>query len=120
MMRPFHLVPAALGPELAAARGEAPATEPALGTMMAPVSNPMTGSSTLRFQLATPGDVEIDLYNVSGQRVKQLVGGWFEAGDYTVAWNASGESGAAVPSGVYFLQMRTEGITRSQRVVVVQ
>jgi len=120
MMRPFHLVPAASSPEVAPMLQEGPATEPALGAMLAPVSNPVAGSSTLRFHLASAGDVELNLYGVSGRLVKRLAGGWFEAGDYTLPWDATGESGAAIPSGVYFLQLRTDGVSRSQRIVVTR
>ena len=49
--------------------------------------NPFSTSTELRFALQKAGPVEIDVYNVLGQRVRRLVNGPMEAGEHVVRWS---------------------------------
>ncbi|MBU0508162.1 T9SS type A sorting domain-containing protein [bacterium] len=65
-----------------------------------PYPNPFNGSTTIPYALSTNEAVRIVVYNVHGQRVRELVNGRIAAGHHEIIWNASGHS-----SGVYFVVM---------------
>lgn len=61
--------------------------------------NPFNPSTTVRYQLPTISDVRIEMYNIAGQRVMQLVDESQNAGSYNVNVDMS-----AFSSGVYFIR----------------
>jgi hypothetical protein len=77
----------------------------------------MAGEGTIRFSLARAGHVEIDLYNVMGQRVRGLVDGWYDVGEHAEAWRSSGSSESLAP-GVYFVRLESGGATQSQKILL--
>jgi gluconolactonase len=61
--------------------------------------NPFNPSTTIRFALPAQSRVTIDIYNLLGQRVAEIVNGEMEAGFHSVTWRAP------AASGVYFCRM---------------
>ena len=80
-----------------------PRTEAPMQVRMANYPNPFKDNTTLRYQLEQDGAVSIDVYNMQGQRLTQLVNGFQEAGTYEVEWNAG-----AYPAGLYFARIMNE------------
>ncbi|MFQ5629506.1 MAG: T9SS type A sorting domain-containing protein [bacterium] len=65
--------------------------------------NPFNPSTTIEFDVAKPGVVEIAIYNVMGQRIRTLTDKHFsQAGRYKIEWNSRDGVGRLVGSGVYF------------------
>ncbi len=76
--------------------------------------NPVRSSTTIRYELAEPRVVEMDVYDVLGRRVARLVNSERRpAGLHAVRWDARN-----VASGMYFYRL-TAGDFVSQRSVVV-
>jgi subtilisin family serine protease len=67
--------------------------------------NPFNPTTAINFTLPSAQDVSLVIYNLLGQRVKLLRTGRLPAGQHTVAWNATDESGRQVASGVYFYRL---------------
>ncbi|MCF7920205.1 MAG: T9SS type A sorting domain-containing protein [Candidatus Cloacimonetes bacterium] len=59
----------------------------------------------LSFALAEAGKVKISVYNIRGQKVRELFNDICDQGVHEINWDISGRSGRPVASGVYFLQM---------------
>lgn len=118
MMRTFH--PVAVGPAPMAAPLEV--TPPAVTVLetrlWATAPNPVSGSSSVRFSLKNPAEVTLDLFNVSGERVSRVASGWFAAGEHSVPWTRSTDSGQRLGAGIYFLQFQGDGVRHSQKVVL--
>ena len=72
------------------------------------VNSPSRGRATLVFTLAGAADrhVQLDLFDLSGRRLRRLVDAMLPGGRYDATWDASDESGRAVEAGVYFAQLR--------------
>ena len=116
MMRPYHLVapaPAPLASRVAT---------PIVGTTMllAPQPNPTAAGAMFRFSIAAPGPVKLDLYSVTGQRVRTIAEGTFQAGEHGVSWDGTGEDGRRLPPGVYFANLRANASSHTQRILVTQ
>lgn len=63
--------------------------------------NPFNPSTTIDFGLPKESDVQIEVYNILGQRLAVLVDGKMEAGNHAVVFD-----GDRFASGVYFYVMR--------------
>lgn len=77
--------------------------------------NPFRDRTTIQFSLPDRQHVRLDVYDVLGRRVRQLVNGALPAGQHEVVFDADGAS-----SGVYFYRMRAGGYTETRKMVVVQ
>lgn len=80
--------------------------------------NPFNPSIQIRFELHTPAPVQLDVYNLLGQRVQTLMAGWLEAGVHEVRWNAREARGVELPSGVYLVRLGVGAAVQTQRVVL--
>jgi len=66
--------------------------------------NPFTTETKIEYTLKEAGRISIDIYNVSGQIVKQLVNEELLPGDYSVTWDATNNNGRKVESGFIFIK----------------
>jgi len=82
--------------------------------------NPFNPSTTISFDLAVPGHVDLEVYNVRGQKVRVLVSGDFIAGRHNVVWNGEDSAGRTVGSGVYFYRMTMTGFTSVKKMVLMK
>jgi len=64
--------------------------------------NPFNPTTTIEYQLTKPGKVTLYVYNILGQKVKELVNNVQSAGSYKVQFNANNFS-----SGVYFYEFKS-------------
>jgi spore coat protein A, manganese oxidase len=123
MMRPYHLVAptAPLASRHAAVEDEAMRRAKVGETvLMAPLPNPAQKGSMMRFALRAAGQVDLDLYDVAGHRVRQIASGPFPAGAQTLRWDGTDDRGRTVASGVYLLNLRADGVNRTIKVSVME
>jgi hypothetical protein len=81
--------------------------------------NPFTDDVTIRCHLAVGGRVSLDVHDVSGRRVRTLLDRHLPAGAHTVLWDARNDTGAPVPSGIYFYRLEAAGHVKTTKVVRV-
>jgi hypothetical protein len=86
--------------------------------LQAPRPNPTVSNATFHFTLTQAGSVELDLYAVTGQRLRRLAGGKFDAGQHTVAWDGKDDGGRAFAPGVYFVMLRSHGVTQTRKLML--
>ena len=78
--------------------------------------NPFNPSSTIKYDLANDGYVEIMVYDATGRLVDELVNQHQTAGyDYSVTWNASNQA-----SGMYFAKMVVGDVVKTQKLVLMK
>jgi hypothetical protein len=77
--------------------------------------NPFNPATTIKFDLASAGNVKLSVYNYNGQLVKSLVDGAMNAGHHSVNFDAS-----SLSAGVYYYTMETAGKTMTQKMVLVK
>ena len=68
--------------------------------------NPFNSSTTIRYRLAEPGPVRLEIFDVQGRRVKKLADGDVGAGVYQVEWDGMDASGKPVATGVYLVRLQ--------------
>ena len=80
---------------------------PALLRMESVFPNPFNASTVIRFSLPAACRFNLAVYDITGQKVRDLVTGSLPAGDHSVAWNGRDNSGRQVSSGVFFARLST-------------
>ncbi|MCP4631374.1 MAG: T9SS type A sorting domain-containing protein, partial [candidate division Zixibacteria bacterium] len=77
--------------------------------------NPFNSSTTINYILPIASDVEIEIYNILGQKVSTLIDKRQTAGYKNVTWNSSDYS-----SGIYFYKLTTENKTLTKRMTLLK
>ncbi|MDX9757619.1 MAG: T9SS type A sorting domain-containing protein [Bacteroidota bacterium] len=72
-------------------------------------------ATTLRYTLATAGDMELTVYTTAGRRVAILADGYREAGTHRARF-AAGQ----LPAGTYLAVLRANGTTVSKKIALVR
>ncbi len=77
--------------------------------------NPFNPVTTVRFSLKKAGEVTLSVYNVSGQWMRDLARRHYEAGDYTVRFDAGD-----LPSGIYFARLDAGAFTQTRKMMLIK
>jgi hypothetical protein len=88
-------------------------------SLRAPAPNPFHASVVLFLVLPAAGALDVSVYDVAGRRVRMLVSETRPAGPHSVAWDGLGDHGVRLPSGVYFMEVRSGGQRGVKRVVLL-
>jgi len=99
--------------------GEDP-TLPALVLDAKNYPNPFNPETTIRYSLSNNGPVKIQIYNIKGQLIRNLVNENKKAGNYTVIWNGKDEQGKSVSSGIYFYRMQSSKYSATQKMMLMK
>jgi FlgD Ig-like domain len=89
------------------------------------VPNPFVVSTqsqtTIGFNLASPEEVTLRVFDVLGHEVRTLIAGEGRAaGSNTISWDGRDGSGNTVSSGMYFYQLTTPDFTQCEKMQVVR
>jgi len=76
--------------------------------------------TTINFCLKTAGNVEIAVYNMKGQLVKSLINTTLSAGVHNISWEGSDNNNKPASSGIYFINMKTNGYHEMKKVILVK
>ncbi len=82
--------------------------------------NPFNPATTIRFTVmpnakVQMSKVELTVYDALGRSVAKLVNDRLAAGTYSYEWDA-----ANYPSGIYFYELKTEGFTKTKKMVMIK
>ena len=95
-----------------------PEPPPALAVLLrGPAPNPFRGATGAGFSLSREADVQVEIFDVAGRRVRLLLDARLEAGDHVAGWDGEDDRGAAVPSGLYFYRLTADGRSETRRMV---
>ena len=68
--------------------------------------NPFNPTTTLSFSLQNNSNVELSIYNIKGQKVKQLFRNQLSSGQHSVVWDGKDDQNKSVTSGIYFYKLK--------------
>ena len=75
--------------------------------------NPFNPTTTISFSIPEESKIEIEIYNLKGQKVKQLVNDKLAEGQHSIIWNSVDETDKNVASGIYFYKLSVNGKTEA-------
>ena len=88
---------------------------PASAELLTNYPNPFNPSTTISFQLNVAGRVQLEVFDILGQRIATLIDAPLAAGTHQAEFSAS-----RFPSGIYFYQLRTAGEQFTRRMMLVK
>lgn len=75
---------------------------------LAGAPNPFRATASVRFTLARPSAVVVEIVDVTGRLVRRLEGGARAAGTHAIAWDGRNQDGSNMASGVYLACVRCD------------
>lgn len=83
--------------------------------------NPFNPDTSISFALEEAGPVQLDVYNIKGQKVIRLLDDEVEENkNITIYWNGSNAKGKPVASGVYFYRLKTSSMTYNRKMLLTK
>jgi hypothetical protein len=82
--------------------------------------NPFNPTTLIKYDIATPGDITIRVYDARGALVKDLYRGHRSPGRYMVSWHGDNQAGQKVASGIYFYRLETPQATQTKKMVMLK
>jgi hypothetical protein len=91
-----------------------------LTTALAVEPNPVRSRATVNYSVTTDAQVDLAVCDVTGRRVRTLVSGRQRAGEYRVTWDARDDAQRRLAEGVYFVRLKSPGLTLSRKLVLTR
>lgn len=70
--------------------------------------NPFNPSTSISFSLAKESHIEIEIYNLKGQKIKSLLNEVRNIGNHSITWEGKDDNNSSVCSGIYLIEMKTD------------
>lgn len=75
--------------------------------------NPSVEFARIQYELAVPGEVKLEIFNCLGERLAVLADQQQAAGAHFITWQTD-----EVPSGVYFCNLKVNGMVQTQKFII--
>jgi len=82
--------------------------------------NPFNSSTIISYRLENATNVNLAVYNLLAQKVRQLQSGHREKGFYQISWNARDDHDIELGTGVYILRLETPEFTSTRKMVYMR
>ena len=79
--------------------------------------NPFNPSTTIKFSLPADSRVAINIYNILGERITELINGDYKAGFYKVQFNSANLS---LASGIYFYTIESQNFKAVKKMILMK
>ncbi len=82
--------------------------------------NPFNPLTTIPFALPSASNVQLDVFNMKGERVTRIVDGQMPAGYHRVNWSAVDDNGEPLPSGIYIYTLRAGDFSATKKFTLLK
>lgn len=82
--------------------------------------NPFNQSTVIEFEVSNTADVKLEVFNILGQHVSELVSRTLTPGHYEISWNGLYATGNPVPTGIYFYRLKTSRVSLVRKMVLLK
>ena len=82
--------------------------------------NPFNATTKISFNTAATGNVVLDVYNITGQKVKTLINSEMTAGVHSIIWDGTNEEGNVISSGVYFYHLQVADRSETKKMILLK
>jgi len=93
---------------------------PHLFLLKPPYPNPFNASTTISFTLPASGFTQLVIYNIAGQKVRELIAETMTAGIHNVMWDGRDDGGNLLSSGVYISRLSTGKLVTHNRMLFMK
>gem|GEM_PF-756651 len=82
--------------------------------------NPFNPETTIQYNIAKQGNVNLAIFDVQGRTVRTLVTEHNKPGIYSVKWDGRDNYGNVVSSGIYFYQLNAENLNIMKKMIFMR
>ncbi len=82
--------------------------------------NPFNPETNIGFSIPSRGHVRVEVFNIRGQRVKQIADDVFEKGNHRLTWHGDDDNGKTVGTGLYLFKLEANGRKSVKRAMMIK
>jgi hypothetical protein len=82
--------------------------------------NPFNGSTTISFELPRRGRVKVEIFDISGKQIVNLLNCEFSAGRHRVTWDGEFAENKPATSGIYFCRVEFGDQNLTQKLILLK
>jgi len=82
--------------------------------------NPFNPETMISFSLSAKTAISLDIYNLKGQKIRNLQSGVLDKGNHQIVWNGKDDNDSSVSSGVYIYKMTSAGYTKTRKMILMK
>jgi len=95
------------------------AEHPAGSSMGRNYPNPFSSVTSIPINLPESGNVQLEIFDISGKKVRTLVSQMAEPGFRSVQWDGTGSDGNELPGGIYLCRLVTPNNVETMRIALI-
>jgi hypothetical protein len=82
--------------------------------------NPFNPETRMSFSLPYEMHVNLEIYNILGQKVVTLANDFYSAGEHSLIWDGTDEDGRQLAAGIYFSRFQADDYVTSRKIVLLK
>ena len=82
--------------------------------------NPFNPDTIVAFELATPGDTTVSIFDMRGRMTRRLFDGALESGRHSLSWDGRDDNGESVASGCYICTVVSGGASAHLKLTLLK
>ena len=82
--------------------------------------NPFNPTTVLSYDIQKDGIVILEVFNILGRKVSEIINSKQKAGHYEVTWTAKDSFGYALPSGIYIARLSAENNSKTIKMILLK
>ncbi|MCD6087433.1 MAG: S8 family serine peptidase [Candidatus Hydrothermae bacterium] len=75
---------------------------------------------TISFSLPLSEKIELNIYDVTGRKIKEILNSKLSPGEYKFHWDVTDDMGRAVGSGIYFVRIRSKSFKSTEKLLILR
>lgn len=88
--------------------------------LSANVPNPFNPETRIEYSIPADGLVNMEIFNIRGQKIRTMVNQHIEKGDHFVIWNGKDKYGNSCSSGVYFYRLSYGNTSKTRKMALIK
>ncbi|MBA64250.1 MAG: glycoside hydrolase family 5 [Candidatus Marinimicrobia bacterium] len=93
---------------------------PSIFQLGKPYPNPFNPFVNMDISVSKPDIYNISIYNIKGELINDWKTNFLESGNYNFTWNALDANGNQMPSGLFFISVNSQKITKQKKVILLR
>ena len=94
--------------------------EPSRRLLLTGSPNPFSSSTEISFSLSEPGFTSVEIYDLTGRCISNLVDNDLTDGNHIVSWGGTNQHGKGVPAGLYICRIQSGGVIETTGLCVLR
>ncbi len=82
--------------------------------------NPFNPATQISYAIPEASFLEIQVYNIFGQKIKTLISKYQTPGNHAVTWDGTDNSGKRVSSGIYYYRLTADNFNKTMKMTLIK